>query len=287
MGEGVSGRFDPQASTWAVDDEAYHADREHENNTSLGVFRKSVRMYHGIYVTGEIQRPPPTKGMQFGKAFHLLVLEPDRWEANVATCPSAKKTTKAGRAEWDAFAAENEDRIWITEDEEQSLRRMYDSVMSNPASADLMKAPGAVEEPIRFRDARTGIWCKVRPDKLLDDGTIIDLKYSHEPYEQEFARSVVNYQYYAQAALYEQGVAALKHASSVPHVFIVCGDNPPNECIVYALDEEAMQLGRSVNLNALTALRDCRDLNAWDGRHHGQINTIALPRYAFSKSLVY
>lgn len=278
--------FETDAKMWDVTDAQYFADEQHESNSRLKTLRKSVPLYHGMYVTKTIPIPASTKNQEFGTAFHLMVLQPELWQERIAMSPTARKTTKAGEAEWEQFAEDNEDKIWLTEAERESLEKMHESVLANTEARDLLLSDGKIECPMEFRDPQTGILLKIKPDRLLDSGLVIDLKYSHEPYEQEFARSCVNYDYHSSAALYQRGATYL-FGHETPHVFIVCGNKAPFECFVYAMDDEAMALGAGLIDAALRRLRDCRDLDDWSSRMVGKTNTIALPRYAYNKTLVY
>ena len=280
-------RHDPDAKVmddW--NDADYFSDTSCVNNEKLKVLRQSVPLFYGRFVTGEIPPKPSTKSLDFGSAFHLALLEPEKWDDSVAVAPNAKKTTKAGKAEWSEFLSGNEGKLILTEEQIEVVGKMKESVLGNPASEKLINGGGAIERPITFTDPDTGIRCKIKPDILLPDGTIVDFKYSADPYEEGFTRSCDRFSYHCSAALYLDGVRYLR-GYEVPHVFLVCGNEPPYECFVYSLDEESIQLGRSMNLQALRRLRDCIDLNDWTSRMHGKVNTLSMPRWSFNRQLVY
>jgi PDDEXK-like domain of unknown function (DUF3799) len=265
---------------WTCSGTEYHAETEHVSSSSLSVFIQSRPLYHGQYVTGKIPRPEPTEAMQFGSALHARLLEPDTWQDQVAIAPEVNRRTNAGKAEWQNFLDGANGRIVIDQEQAETLERVVEGVYRNPFARDLLTAQGQNE--LSFRWELDGVPVKCRWDRLLDAGLIADLKTTTDPSEREFGRSCFNFGYYRQAWLYRAG--AIELGIGAPEfLHLACGTEPPYECHVYELDERALDLGEREVRAALRDLAECRATGNWSSPLSGRINTLSLPRFAFTQ----
>ena len=112
------------------DDESYYADNEYITNSMLSKLNKSpLELY--AYMNGELDTN--TQALNFGKAFHTAILEPEKME-NIAVFDGKRKVGKA----WDVFHAENHDKIILTQDEMTTLESMFARLSSNPMACEHM-----------------------------------------------------------------------------------------------------------------------------------------------------
>ncbi len=270
----------PESGLWDVANGEYHADRTADSHSTLDVFRASVPRYAGIYVHGTFPKPEPTGPMLFGSAFGVAVLEPEKWGDLVAIAPDVDRRTKAGKEEWSSFSASCEGRLVITQDDFALISAMKAGLQANPHARQLLETAGKTERSVRWTDRETGLPLKARFDKLCDCGLIVDLKTTADPSPEAWAKSVVNFGYHRQDALYLAGAwEALKFDGMF--VFIAVGKEPPHETVVYELDDEARELGRDQNSAVLKELSQRKQTGDWSSRWSGQVLKTRLPKWAF------
>lgn len=267
------------AGLWDVSREAYHADRTALCNSALADFRKSVPLYYGRHVTGTIPPKESTDAMSLGTLLHTLVLEPENFAASVAVAPEINRRTNAGKEEYAAWCAASACKTVVTREQLDTAQRMAASIRLHQMAGYALSLEGPVEQAIRWQDPKTGLWIRNLIDKWAPSiGLVIDLKTSRDPTPTEFAKSVANLGYHAQAALYSDGAAAV-YGETVDFLFIVVGSEPPHEVACYTLDEAAIEAGRRANRAALDEIARRRESGEWQSRYQ-QIETISLPFWA-------
>lgn len=275
VGEVVTGE-------WNVSRAEYHRDRTCTSNGALNDFRRSIPLHHGRYVLGTIHGKEPTEAMSMGTALHTLVLEPHKWQAEIAITPEGiDRRTKIGKADWASFQATSGGKTIITQEQADVCHAMRDAILADETAAAVLSLPGPVEQPIRWRDEESGLWVRNLLDKWVPSiGTVVDLKTSSDPTPSEFARSVANFKYHCQAALYKRGAEAV-YGVPCDFLFVVVGTETPHEVACFQLDSEGMELGERLNRDALNELAERRRTNNWASRTANRVTRIALPKYAF------
>jgi len=292
---------------WDVTDDEYYSDTDRISNSSLGVFRASVRRYWATYVDGSLTPPAATDAMDVGSALHMAVLQPDKWAESVVIEPKIDRRTKAGKEAYAQFfgASANagvvvtdnsgtkagyRDRgqMVITRDDAQAVMDMAAAIKHNPLAAKLLDpSRGDAELPLTWTDEATTLRCKCKLDLITEDDdevVIVDLKTAHDATPDGFGRAIVNYGLHHQAAFYSDAVRLMTE-KPVRFVWAVFDKAPPHEVILYELDDEGLELGRSENKIAMRRLADCYDFDAWTGHWCNRVTPIALPRYAWNKRL--
>lgn len=272
-----------QAGPWDVSRREYHADRACLCNSALKDFRASVPLYYGRHVTREIERVEPTAEMNLGTALHVMCLEPHRFNLDIAVAPPCDRRTKAGREQWEAFESAVHDRTIITEEQNERCEAMAAAILGHSRARSVLRLPGECERAIRWQDEDTGLWVRNLLDKWIPSVAIVaDIKTAKDPTPAAFAKSVVNFGYHCQAALYSAGAFAV-YGVAVEFVFVVVGSEPPHEVACYQLDADAMQLGHDLNVSAMREIRRRHDADDWRSRHADVVEEISLPRWAFTQ----
>lgn len=180
---------------------------------------------------------------EFGDAMHAICLEPERLESEFIEMPSFNLRTNAGKADRDSFYAENGEKKILTADEYKKLHLMFDSVMAHPEARALIEAEGLAESSWFWRDGETGVDCRCRPDKLIDN-LLVDVKTTETLAKFHF--SVDDYRYHVQDPFYCDGLRA-NGIDKPEMVFLVIqkhieiGRYP---VMVVRLPEEAIEYGR-------------------------------------------
>jgi hypothetical protein len=159
---------------------------------------------------------------------------------------------------------------------------MVAALRSHPTAGALLWAEGDAERSLFWIDEATGVWCRARHDKAIRDRTgrliIPDLKTCERADERSAQRSVANYGYHQQGALYTDAAIALGLDDDPGFVFVFVEKEPPHLVNVVQLDAEALEVGRRRNNAALRIYADCTASGVWPG-YGNDITEISLPTY--------
>jgi hypothetical protein len=194
---------------------------------------------HGLtYLEEEkIITPQKQKNFDFGHAWHWLLLEPEKWLKRVFEEPGLNKNTndyKAWKKTLPAGAVALPKSGYLSID---SAMRMRDKAMRNRSVRELLDAPGYYELTGIFQDPEVpAIWNKIRIDKALEGGVIVDLKSAESAASFGFLRNAYRFNYFGQAALYLKGASVI---TSFPHqtwLWIIQEKDPPHECRIQPVD---------------------------------------------------
>lgn len=206
-----------------------------------------------------------TMTLDIGTAIHTLLLEPHLYDGQFVVAPDVDRRTKEGKAVYAEFVQKTEGKIILTYEEDRKLRIMRESVLAHPAARWLLEAPGQAESSIFWEDEETGELCRVRPDRMLDEPILIDVKTCSEL--KRFRWSVNEYRYHVQDAMYCDGYK--QHYGITPDfVFIVvatsidCGRYPVG---VYELDEFKKDEGWNLYRRDLEIYHQCHSDDSWGG----------------------
>lgn len=270
----------PHMGPWEIGTAAYHIDRTAISHSVLEVFRESIPLYHGTYVTGSIPKREPTPAMVIGSALHCYLLEPDEFDLNFAILPKVDRRTSVGKEQWTVFQANSGGKTLIDKDQFNIVEAMAASIRSHDLGRQLIETSGMTEQAIRWTDPETGLLLKCRFDKLFPHrGVSFDLKTASDPTPNTWIRQAANFGYHRQAALYKAG-AEIAMGEVLDFFHVVVGTSQPYEVVVYELDQAAIALGRKQNSESLIELSHCREVESWTGRHSSEVYLAALPAWA-------
>lgn len=235
----------------------------------------------------------PSDAMMLGTAVHTLVLEPGKFENDIAVAPVLNLRTKAGREARDTFELENAGKTVITEAQFDQARAMADSVLAHPMAAVLLQ-DCVVESSIYWwyrsmdpdDDSRYKEMLKVRPDAICRaHPVVIDLKSAIDGSFTGFSKSINNFYYHLSAAMYLEGVnqckpllEAMGHFAYPKFVHIVVENREPYLTSVYELSEQYLEIGKVLYRRNLQVLRHARE-NDWPG-YPEEIRVIEPPGWA-------
>ena len=183
-----------------------------------------------------------TPAMTFGTAFHSFILEPDKFSNQVAVCPKCDKRTKVGKELCAEFTAESKGKVVIGIDEFETIQSMRESISRHPAASRLL-SEGMAEQSVLFTDDETGIECKARPDWITADNVVVDLKTTRDASEYDFLRSICQFRYFQQAAMYLDALNIVSDMEYTEFVFIAIETVIPFRVEVYSLDTEFLDFG--------------------------------------------
>jgi len=213
--------------------------------------------------------------MILGSAVDTLVHEPHLFDDAFAVMPDVNLRTKDGKAARDAFVEAAGGRTVIDSGAHQTAMLIANAVKEHSVSASFL-ANGKPQVCVVWHDAETRILCKARLDWLMPN-RISDLKVVGRGVDaDDFARSMIDFGYHIQAALYSDGLAAVtgKH---LPFTFVVASSSPPHRVKVYEVEPETLAAGRYCYRRALHTYQACKNSGRW--RDTECLETIQLPTW--------
>lgn len=222
-----------------------------------------------------------TTALRVGRAAHALILSGNA-PADVAVYEGP---VRRGRA-WDAFAAENEARLILNRSELARAEAMRAAVMSYRPARDLI-AHGAHEVTIEWKRTIAGIDIPIRGriDCLTEEGGMVEVKTTRSIHPRAFARECALRMYYAQAALYHDGLAEVGVTGKPLPIIVAIENEPPHDVAVYRLGYDVLEAGQRKVDEWLRALADCTRTNRWPGVAGDDVVPLRLPEWALTDGM--
>jgi hypothetical protein len=218
----------------------------------------------------------PTPAMDFGRAVHLAVLQPEEATKQIIQGPKDRKGNK-----WkDAIeAAESAGGILLTEKDYSTAMMMRDRVWQDSTFAAILSGAEAKYEHAAFWEYH-GQKCKGKVD-CAQPGVIIDLKTSIDASPRSFALSAAKYGYHQQAASYRYGWSTASGASIDTFLFLVIEKSPPHAPAIYELDAPSMAEGWASWDAAVHLHTQCVAADHFPAYPAEKV-LLSLPQYAFA-----
>ena len=258
-----------------ISNENYHADSAISASMQKVMVAHGPKAYWNSFLNPDRPEHKPTSAMILGTLTHCAVLEPNELEKRFIAVSS--RTTKKGKEE--AKEAEEKGMTAVTETDWSNAIKMRDAVFAEPYAKKLLSF-GVAEKSYWWDDDISGITCKCRPDWLNKD-TIVDLKTSRSGANpRDFAKAVATFKYHLQAKHYLNGIPQAKR-----FIFLVVQSEYPFDVGLWELDEEALQEGQNLSRSALDKIAECRLLDDWPSWCQTGVQSLSLPRWAFSTPL--
>lgn len=149
-------------------------------------------------------------------------------------------------------------------------------------------ARGPAERSLFWIDPETQVWCRARLDHMPEAEygarwfVVSDYKTTRSAHPEQVSKTVYDYGYHIQAAMYLEGVRALGIHADPRMVFVFQEKAPPYVTTVTELDVVALRIGRGQLRQALSTYARCQAEGRWPG-YSEDIETIPLPAYAERK----
>ena len=229
-----------------------------------------------------------SEALQFGRAYHKLMLEPDDFNKEFQVMPNFNCSTKDGKEEYAKYAEEEigreltaderkyKDSItavllknakceYISKDTKEKLVEMQKALYATPFVKLLIK--GEHEKSFFWKDDKTGVTCKCRPDsfgQIKEQYVAIDLKTTENAETQAFMRDAMKFGYDIQAAHYCEGLEK-KYKKPFKFIFIAQEKKAPYLVNVLEADPYFMASGREVRDMLLERYKECVEKDEWPG----------------------
>lgn len=239
------------------------------SKSGLDTFARSPAIFYARHLDPmRPPRPEPTPAQVLGSMVHTAILEPGEFDNRYAIAPKVDRRTKAGKEDWAAFVStlrlgqEAADPDMVVQ-----ARAMAASVFRIKPLFDLLSA-GEPEVSAFYLDEPTGAMCRVRPDWVspAGDGVILlDVKSCMSARPDGFAKSVANWRYDVQAAMYSDGWEFATRQRVHGFVFAAVEKEYPFAAAAYMLDDDTIEKARKVYRRDLNRYDECRQSNTWPG----------------------
>jgi hypothetical protein len=226
----------------------------------------------------------PTAALALGHAFHVRLLEPERYQLEYVVAPVVDRRTKVGRATWAEWEAENRGRFLLKAEEARQYDRMAEAVLAHPVAGPLLTGRGASELAFVWRDPDSELLCRGRADRLGELAGwpfVIDVKTTRDASARNFAADLARYGYHRQLAFYREGLNVLRPAARRAAIIAV-EKEPPFAVACYELVDRALEQGEREFRVALATWRECVTTGVWPGYSDG-LELVDLPAWAVDR----
>tara|TARA_R100000734_G_scaffold19149_2_gene18631 strand:- start:7226 stop:7993 length:768 start_codon:yes stop_codon:yes gene_type:complete len=224
------------------DDREYYADNSYVTNSMLSKLNKGPEhLQH--YLDGGVEESP---ALNFGKAFHLYILEKDKYDTDVAVFLGK---TRRGK-EWEAFSKAHVGKTIISFKEALKIKEMEESLFSKKAIKEALTDSDNSYESVAIGNIYDTP-CKGKADIVNDKkGMIIDLKTTQSVNPKEFRRSCYKYGYHRQAYFYKELFKANQF------MFICVEKEPPYSVGIFHTSDEFIEQGQDEVIGLLEQYND-------------------------------
>lgn len=224
--------------------------------------------------------PEETEQMLRGTLIHCMALEPDKVAERFVKAVDCDRRTKAGKQAWADLEASAAGRRLIPAGMWDLAERCVEA-MSRDAETSMWlfeAQQGHVERPLFWH--RQGVDCKGRPDSVLVDGTVVDVKTTQCCHPPVFVPEIFRRNYHAQGAFYRSGVLS-RGEPWRSHVLVCVETESPYAVAVFRLDQGTIEHADSRISEWLNLYRRCLEDGRWPG--YGLVEVVP-PAWAVGKA---
>ena len=269
-------------------------------SSGLRAFRRSPAHYKHLLDNPEDETP----AMRFGTAVHTAVLEPHlmgeytvleachgRYKGGKKAgqrCASPAKIARRGKG-WcgthDPKKGSPATELAIHASDHARVTAICEAIRAHPEAGKLLgELPGNMERSAVFQDEDTGVWCKIRPDRMVTlHGGIracIDLKTTSSEANGRFARDTIpRYGYHFQASLYRRGLAKLG-IDCEASIIVAVESDPPHGVGCFLFSEPDLERAHGEISRLLESFAECMATDVWPGYPTG-FRDAPVPDWAF------
>jgi len=207
-----------------------------------------------------------TPALRWGSLVHTIILEPHLVNGEWAVMPDGLDKGKGAKAREEEFLLANEGKEIVSHDEFLQLNAIRSAVQEDDEASALLFGEGVNESSYFWKDAETGIDMRCRADRFRDDGLLVDIKTTASVEHYAFRRSVWDYGYDRQSALYIDGIEAMTGRRPRGFAFIAIeGKDAPEIFVqVFVMTEADIEIGRKRYRKALNLMKEYIDTHGAD-----------------------
>ena len=257
-------------------------DRPELSQSMLKELKKSpYHLWHKYINPDRVKETTPA--MEFGKAVHSAILEPNLYLSNYILEPKIDKRTKDGKLQYQDFLNNNIGKIIISQDDYDLIEKIKTRLNAKTTWLDIVNCDYVVEQEIYF--TLNDIKCKMKSDLFVlpcekhPNGLIVDVKTTKDARDKEFNKSIFNLGYHNQVAYYQEGIMR-KYGllTPPPFLFIAIEKTEPIDITFLLADDRMGKFGKQENDVLMSIYKYCIDNNIWHG-YEDKITTVSLPAW--------
>ena len=163
----------------------------------------------------------------------------------------------------------------LTQEHIEQITGIATQIGLDPLAVTLLR--GGIERSMFWKDKKTGMWLKSRPDCVPNDsGDFADLKTTTRNSFPLLMHSVGTCAYHQQAALVREGASVVLGLGMTSFSLVFVESKRPYCVRVVVLDPKDIDLGHRQNRRALDLIAKCISEKRWPGPGDGHIVTIPL-----------
>lgn len=260
--------------------EVYHGDKTAVNSSSLKTMIKSPLAFKNHFWS-----PPKeeTQAMKFGTLLHKALLEGQTFlDQYVPWADFGDIRKTENKVAKQKFELENAGKIFVTQKELDDIRYMIDAVINHADAFALLKS-GVTEVSGYFACEKSGIKQRIRPDFLAESlNVLVDVKTCRDLSREEFSKSIWNYRYDFQMAMYSEGIRRINGKRPDSHAWIAIEKGDNIDVAVYIADEGLLSKGESDYNFCMDRLEKALKTNSWE-KYQPTMQQIGLPYWALKE----
>lgn len=214
-----------------------------------------------------------------GTCAHECFMEQDT--SNYVSLPQGiDRRTKDGKARYEAFIERNKGKRIVTHEQSETVKKMFDVIASNSYASGFLNG-STIEQGAWYRDPRTNLLCKFRPDILnVERGFIADYKTCFSASPHEFSKAVARYYYHLSATHYLVGSNLMYDGAIKNYYFIAQEKTYPFAVAIYKMDSTDIFRSYELRNSLMSKIKLRLEIGSWPD-WSGEEQTLHIPGYGF------
>jgi hypothetical protein len=281
---------------WANEDftnEQHHTSYDAVSSSQLAYILKSPYSFLEHTKRHQNGENAKTDAMEFGTIAHLMVLEPTEIRRRVVLSPPFDFRKTEDKKAFDVFKAQQHpDAVIFRQNSKEEfpvyerLMGVLNALLSHEKAKDIFKE-GIAERTGFFKDERTGLWCRIRPDWMstaIVGGFLVDFKTCRDSSYNAFRKQSEQLQYPMKLIMYREGYKAINGEYPRVAAWVCVESQFPFEVAVYTIDEALITYAEQRYHYAMDLLAECLERGEFPQRQRSA-ETMVPSDYAMNEVL--
>lgn len=201
--------------------------------------------------------PKKSPALDLGTAFHMMLLEPVRFNEEYAVIPQGMKLNRKDGIEW---KAQNEHKEILKYEDYEMIVSMTCSVKTHEFCSGLFER-AIIENAFYFKHTETGHDLKAKPD-LFSNNIIVDFKSARTLNERKLSYETIDRGYDIQAWMCREAV--LQSTGELCEFYDVFVEKvPPYDVLITSFDYEDFARAERKVSEAVLVYRECIKRGLW------------------------
>lgn len=239
-------------------------------------------LWENSYLNPDFERAQKRE-YDLGTAGHLALLEPDEWAERVVVIEADSYRTNAAKEARDKAYAVG--KTPLLPPHVAAVMGLRAAVLADPVAGKALIG-GKSEQTLVWRDRKTGVFLKCRPDKAPDDWSwLADIKTTTSAHPRALKKKAHDMGWAQQAEWYLDGVEAVTGIRPEHFYFIAVEVSPPHLVTVCRYrprigeKPRGLEWAAMMNRRAIDMFASCVEANDWPPYTRSVVE-LDLPTYA-------